>query len=585
MTTMLLQLLLSAVLVQNVQPAAPKPAVIEGIVVGAESGTPLQEAGVELSRVGPNESARHTVATQPDGTFSFQDIPPGDYRVAAARPGFVRAEYGQRGPGGNGITVTVAAGENLKGIRIPLVQAGAISGRILDRNGQPVANAQVQAFRLQALGGTRLLETARAALTNDRGEYRLFWLAPDEYLVMAMPIRGAIDDTLVRTDGNGFNVMNSVPSPTGVPILPPENQGPMPFFYGGTVDPAAAVPVRLKPAEDLAGIDIAMRPVTTFTVRGKLLNLPARPNTTSPGFGDEQMVEIHLEPRTPPAIRYRNEMPNGLVSVDTGKGTFEIRGVLPGSYWALARYQSFDPLQGRPLPGIQARAAVDVAGKDAEEVVISFSQGFDVPLRIVLDNQPNGQTDGPAFTRLVDSLRLSLSPADGGDGQSAQPVPGQLGSFIARNVSTGDYTVFISSSGRSMAYLKTTRVEGIDTRESFRIDRTPSRPIEIVFGLSTGTVSGNVTNNKLEGVSGVTVVAYGPRGGYYATSGPGGQFQITNVPPGDFTVYAWEAIPLYTWQDPAVLQRAAGRGTPVHLDDGSSVSVSVIAMPAEGTRN
>jgi hypothetical protein len=584
MTTMLLHLALSAVLVQNAQPAAPKPAVIEGIVVGAENGAPLPEAGVELSRMGDGESAKHTVATRPNGTFSFEDIPPGDYRVAAARPGFLRAEYGERGPGGNGTTITVAAGENLKGIRIPLVQAGTISGRVLDRKGQPVPNAQVQAFQLQALGGTRLLETARAVITNDRGEYRLFWLAPDEYLVMAMPIRGAIADQLIQTNGNGSNMVNSVPPPAGVPILPPENQGPIPFFYGGTHDPDTAIKVRVKPAEDLAGIDIAMRPITTFTVRGKILNPPAPPDRAPDGFGNEQGVEIRLEPRTPPEVQFRNDMPNGLVSVDTSKGTFEIRGVLPGSYWAYALYQSRDPASGRPLPATQARAAVDVSGKDPEDVVISFSQGFDVPLRVVLENQPGGP-EGPAFTRLVDSLRLSLTPADGGEGPSAQPVPGQSGSFVARNVSTGDYTVFISTIGGSIAYLKTKRVEGIDTRESFRIDRTPSRPIEIVFGLSTGTVSGNVTNNKLEGVSGVTVVAYGPRGSYHATSGPGGQFQITNVPPGDFTVYAWEAIPIYTWQDPAVLQRAAGRGAAVHLDDGSSVSVSVIAIPAEDARN
>jgi hypothetical protein len=47
-------------------------------------------------------------------------------------------------------------------------------------------------------------------------------------------------------------------------------------------------------------------------------------------------------------------------------------------------------------------------------------------------------------------------------------------------------------------------------------------------------------------------------------------------------VYAWESIPLYTWQDPAVMQRAAGRGTRIQVDDGGSVSVSVIALPAEG---
>jgi hypothetical protein len=581
MMTLLLHLALLVSLVQNVQPPAPKPAVIEGIVVAAEGGTPLQDAGVELSRVDPGGSAKFTVATRPDGTFSFQDVPAGDYRVAAARSGFLRAEYGERGSGGNGATITVAAGATVKEVRIPLIQTAAISGRVLDRNGRPVPNAQVQAFTLQAMGGVRLLETAKAVLTNDRGEYRLFWLAPGEYLVMAMPIRGAISDELIRTNGNGSTVMNSVPPAAGAPILPPAEQGPMPFFYGGTVDPDTATPIRVKSGDDLAGMDIPIRPVATFSVRGRILNPPASANTAAARPGGEpreEIVEIELEPRTPPTTRYRNSMPNGLVSVDPANWTFQIRGVLPGSYWAYARFRNLDPSQGRPLPVVQARVAVDVGGRDSEDVVISFSQGFDIPLRVVLENQ----TDGTAFAGLVDSLRLALSPGDGpGAGQNAEPVLGQPGSFIARNVSPGDYSVSMSTSGRSIAYYKTTRVEGIDTAGRFRIDRVPGRPIEVVFGLSTGTVSGTVTNNKLEGVSGATVVVYGPRGSFYATSARDGQFQIPSVPPGDFTVYAWEAIPLFTWQDPAVLQRAAGRGARVHLDDGSNVSVSVIALPAE----
>ena len=67
-------------------------------------------------------------------------------------------------------------------------------------------NVQVQALRFTNIGAVRLIETVRAAITNDLGEYRLFWLPPDDYSVMAMPIRGTIEDNLIRTDGNGYTM-------------------------------------------------------------------------------------------------------------------------------------------------------------------------------------------------------------------------------------------------------------------------------------------------------------------------------------------------------------------------------------------
>jgi hypothetical protein len=55
-------------------------------------------------------------------------------------------------------------------------------------------------------------------------------------------------------------------------------------------------------------------------------------------------------------------------------GTFEISGLRPGSYWAFAR--AF---------GNEAKAAVDIVGKDVDDVSISFVTGFDVPLKIVVE--------------------------------------------------------------------------------------------------------------------------------------------------------------------------------------------------------
>ena len=75
----------------------------------------------------------------------------------------------------------------------------------------------------------------------------------------------------------------------------------------------------------------------------------------------------------------------------------------------------------------------------------------------------------------------------------------------------------------------------------------------------------------------------GRSGSFHATSGTDGRFRISAVPPGDFRVYAWEAIALYSWQDPEVMRRDGSKGVDVHLDDGGTTAVNVTSIPPPNT--
>jgi hypothetical protein len=548
----------------------PTSATLQGLVRSATTDSPVEDAGVELVSVAQGVSARFVVATEADGTFTFKNVPPGDYRVAATHSGFVRSAYGQRAPGGTGQTITIKAGDVVKGIRVSLVETGAISGRVLDRNRVPMANVQLQAMRFTNMGGLPFVETVATAITNDLGEYRLFWLPPDEYIVMAMPIRGSVDDELVKTDGAN-TVTNFVRPAAGTLIVGPTDIPPMPFFFRDSNDPGTATRAILKPGENLRGIDIEIRPPATYSIKGKITNIPGAPSgpTGRPPGPMDRGIEIRLEPRKAPEIRYRDSMPNGLLSLDSKSGTFEIRGVLPGSYWVFA--QAF---------GNQAKASVDVVGKDVEDVAISFLAGFDVPLKITVE----GTTDVSRINRVIDSLEVYLT-ADvrSGDGIAAEEVQGQSpGTLIAHNVVAGSYHVGWSMIGLPGGYFKSTRIDGAEVREAFRLDRPPIRPIEVVFGIGTGVITGTVTNNKLQPASDVTVVAWGSKGSFHTTTSPDGSFRIAEVPPGDYRVFAWEAIKLYSWQDPEVMRRDGPKGIPVHLDEGSNVTVNPTSIRAPG---
>src|SRR6185295_10438182 len=99
--------------------------------------------------------------TSSDGRFSFKDIPPGEYRLAAARTGFIRSEYGQKGPNGRGLTIKLTEGQDMKDARVVLTQTGAISGVILDRKGVPMPTVQVLALKYGYRGPSRAMQPVK----------------------------------------------------------------------------------------------------------------------------------------------------------------------------------------------------------------------------------------------------------------------------------------------------------------------------------------------------------------------------------------------------------------------------------------
>src|SRR5437867_11918755 len=186
----ILQITLIALVAQAATTQQPR-ASVEGSVVKMGSGDPLASANVQLhpeKGKEPEEIHLYSATTSPDGKFVFNNVAPGSYRLIATRSGgYVPAEYGQRSPTGEGIPFGLAAGQKMTGVQLAMAPTGSISGRVYDRDGEPVGNAQVQALRSIYRDGRKTLTIVQSVQTDDRGEYRLFWLAPGRYYVSAQP--------------------------------------------------------------------------------------------------------------------------------------------------------------------------------------------------------------------------------------------------------------------------------------------------------------------------------------------------------------------------------------------------------------
>lgn len=161
-------------------------AAIEGVVLSAGGVEPVPEATVTVIRMdraaggAPAAPVRPlAILTERDGGFAFRDLEPGTYNLVAAAAGYVREQSGRHVPGGAAAIVAIAAGEAIRNVALRLTPTGDVGGRISDSGGRPAVGVSVQLLRNSFNArGQRSLQTVTSMRTNDRGEYRFYWLTP-----------------------------------------------------------------------------------------------------------------------------------------------------------------------------------------------------------------------------------------------------------------------------------------------------------------------------------------------------------------------------------------------------------------------
>src|SRR5207244_297844 len=92
-------------------------------------------------------SSARTVDTDEQGRFSFTGLEGGKYRLAADRQGFLHQSYGERKFSGGGTPILVGDGQSVKNILFRMNPQAVITGKVLDEDGEPMANVQVRAMR------------------------------------------------------------------------------------------------------------------------------------------------------------------------------------------------------------------------------------------------------------------------------------------------------------------------------------------------------------------------------------------------------------------------------------------------------
>jgi hypothetical protein len=578
---------------------APAPALagtgsIEGTVLKFGSTEPIAGATISLQRLSGAGGMPTLIQSGPDGRFAYSNLAAGTFRLVALRAeGFVVAEYGQTTFNGRGRPVPLADGQKLTNVTLPMMPTGSISGRILDRDGEPLGRAQVQALQATYREGRRILKIIQSVQTNDIGEYRLFWLPPGPYYISARPEdpRRRNVPLYVNYPGTG-GVFEQAASPVlAHRVLENGSVSEESFvlvYYPGTVDVTTAARMDLRPGDSLGGINFSVGSgqVQSRHVRGRAMDANGQPLT-----GNAMAI-----PRTP--------HPNATIPSATlgAGGRFDIGGVSPGAYYIVA---------GNPL-GI---TPIEVGGTDIDNIVVTSKPGIELSGRIVIEGKPAIETD-PDVARLQTGcpgggatprclpIRFNMvaepaligfppEPPPGGPGM---PQPGgglpsgsvlADGTFTLRNLTVRDHRLALTGLPPDW-YVKSARLGTIDpmsTLVSFTAD--PGERLEVVIGINGGRLEGKVVNAVGQPVASATVVLVpetrdrGRRDLYRsAVTDDAGVFRFQSIAPGDYKVFAWEEIEVSSWLDPEVVRPHESRGKPVHVDNGARETVETVVIPA-----
>lgn len=268
---------------------------VSGTVINQITNLPLSGMVVQVSG---STGWSATSQSDKDGKFLFSAVPIGQYQV------FVRQKTGFYFE--NPRRLLLSKGSNPVTVDLEMVPDAILTGRVLNRNKEPVRGAMVSARSQAFRSGHPTLGSFRSARSNDLGEYRIGNLRPGQYYVEAEPAPLRIDS--MQTEAKDFDAVSPVMTNAGT-------------YYANATTPEAATLVTVHSGQHLDGLDIELARVNTNCTRfdvdrsGKVLK--------------PDIISIVLSEAYPTSQ-------SRVASSDNSAGPLQVCGLSPGDYRMVA---------------------------------------------------------------------------------------------------------------------------------------------------------------------------------------------------------------------------------------------------------
>ncbi len=264
-----------------------------------------------------------------------------------------------------------------------LQRGGAITGRVLDDFGDPLANARVQVLRSQVVEGRRrLVSVGVADESDDTGAFRLYGLAPGDYYVSA------------TLRANPFESSN-------------DQTNFAPTYFPGTGNVVEAQRISLGAGEEQNNVTFALQPVRTVRVSGSVV-------TSSGSALTGGIVALVGAADT-------NEAPimMGAAGRVSAGGSFTIVNVAPGSYVLSVRAGPGGPnaaSRGANAEPEVASLPVVVGAEDVVGLSVATTRGASIEGTVVAE----GTSTPPTLGNLQVTARATSGSPGTGAGRNSR---------------------------------------------------------------------------------------------------------------------------------------------------------------------
>lgn len=484
--------------------AKPATGSISGVVT--IEGKPAKDVGVILMRfeVGPFDAAAVArTRTDKDGKFVFENIGQGKYGLDAYAPGYFSFDDSQRE---GAVSLTLGDGETVKNVALALEKGGAITGKLTDEEGSPIASQSIQVYAKQSNGQFDEAQVwERTVWSDDRGIYRVFGLPPGTYAIAA----GSSEAERSMNRGLGVHYERC--------------------FHGGSPTFEEAKQVELATGGEAQGIDIVLKRMADgYTIRGRVIQ-----------SGSKQPVPNAL-------VRHSFKRAGGFggssVVAASESGEFSIQNVATGSYAVTAVVRSSD--EGSFTSDA---VEVNVVDRDLNDILIELKpaatvKGFIAPLES--EAGLDLSSFGDRSLELVGIVEPGSQPSRGTEMPTVMLRVRPDRSFVAGGLRPGHYQVSMWPwAPVKNFFVARVEIDGAPVAGTIDVEGTETiANVRILIGRAAGVIRGRVVARNGEIVfSRVGVSARNEGSGnipMIQRVDSSGAFLIEGIPPGETEVKA-----------------------------------------------
>jgi protocatechuate 3,4-dioxygenase beta subunit len=519
-------------------------AAVRGQVTDRETGKPVSGAHVTLT--GPPPRTSVTRANE-EGRYEFADLPAGRYTLGAGPAEFrathVWAHYVDPDSDGLGPTpIILKGGEIRTGIDVSLTRAYAVSGRVLDEWGIPVANAGIRLTDLQTGGAGGRGHVP----TDDRGLFRAFGVAPGRYRLCAEP------RMFVSFSPEGHSDHQA--------------DAPIRTCYPSVTAVDDAQPITVRNA-DVGGLEIRMLRAPVVMISGVVLSANGTP------VPDASVMLMRIE----------EDGGYGSGSVARADGSFKMTGVIPGQY--VLKVERRPPASPYDDPSLEeAHVPITVDGEHVSQLVLTLSKPRTVSGRIVFENDappaPRGQNSWMVFAE-PERPEVRFTGSFGRPAAVSETLSFELRGLLGR--------VRLAMTNLPDGWIvKQVRYKGQDIRASYTEFQDGENIIDIVLTKRGGIVSGRVIDDRGAPAGGARVVIFPADPAERKALGAGSPVPIAsdgtyrNGPrlAGDYLIIAAQLREGRRWSDPKLLEQLVPFAERITLleNDRRTVDLRVIKV-------